>query len=469
MTPIEQMKGKRVAVLGLGRSGLSTARALIAGGAAVCAWDDSAERRAAAEAENIPIVALKNDVWNAMDALVLSPGIPHTHPKPHPLVGLARAAGVKIIGDIELLKRAVPDSKFIGITGTNGKSTTTALIGHILKSADRPVQTGGNLGRPALDLDPLNSDEHYVLELSSFQLELTPSGGFDIAILLNISPDHLDRHGGMDGYIAAKRKIFTNCMGTAIVGVDDPAAAAICTELRDAGAATVIAVSGMTPVPGGVYVEDGLLIDDIGGNRVEIAEIGDVITLPGSHNAQNAAAAYAAAQAAGVERDSIVAGLRSYPGLAHRQQLVAVIDGARYVNDSKATNPEAAARALSCYSGIYWIAGGRAKEGGLDSIAPYLSRIRHAFLIGEAAAPFAANLGDSVDVRMSGTLETATRDAHALIREEALDEAVLLLSPACASYDQYPNFESRGHDFERCVKGLPGKKRTFFSAAEAVS
>ncbi|NKB54882.1 MAG: UDP-N-acetylmuramoyl-L-alanine--D-glutamate ligase [Alphaproteobacteria bacterium] len=469
MIPMKSTKGKTVAVMGLGLSGLCTARALMAGGAKVCAWDDSAERRATAEAEGVPVVALTNGVWRDIDSLILSPGIPHTHPTTHPVAALARQHGTEIIGDIELLKRAAPDASFIGITGTNGKSTTTALIGHILKSADVPVEIGGNLGRPALDFALLGSDGRYVLELSSFQLELTPSAGFDIAILLNITPDHLDRHGGMAGYIAAKRHIFDDCTGTAIIGIDDPMSAAICADLRKDGTATVVPISGSSPAPGGVYVERGKLVDDMDGNRIEVAMIDDIVTLPGSHNAQNAAAAYAAARKAGLPRKNIVDGLRSYPGLAHRQQLIAVIDGVRYVNDSKATNPEAAARALSSYDCIYWIAGGRAKDGGLDSIEPYLSHIRHAFLIGEATEPFATELGNKVDIQKSGTLETATRDAHELIRQEKEDDAVLLLSPACASYDQYPNFEERGRDFERCVKALPGTDRKFFAAAEAMS
>jgi UDP-N-acetylmuramoylalanine--D-glutamate ligase len=469
MIPIKGAKGKAVAVMGLGRSGLCTAQALLESGADVRAWDDNADRRTTAEAEGIPIVALTNGVWSDIDALLLSPGIPHTHPEAHPIATLARANGVEIIGDIELLKRSATEATFIGITGTNGKSTTTALIGHILESAKRPAQTGGNLGRPVLDFDLIGTEGVYVLELSSFQLDLTPSAGFDIAVLLNITPDHLDRHGGMDGYIAAKRHIFEDCTGTAIIGIDDPACAAICTELQQSGKASVLPLSVTGPVEGGVYLDNGVLIDDIDGNRVKVTRVDDIITLPGSHNAQNAAAAYAAARAVGLSIESIISGIRSYPGLAHRQQLIALIDGVRYVNDSKATNPEAAARALSCYPDIYWIAGGRAKEGGLDSLTPYLSHIRHAFLIGEAAEPFASSLGDRIETEISETLETATRDAHALIQKEAQDEAVLLLSPACASYDQYPSFEARGDDFMRCVKALPGNDRKFFATAEVGS
>ena len=467
MIPIQNMSDRKVAVMGLGRSGLCTAQALTEAGATVRAWDDDADSRSAAEAESVLLAPLAEEDWADVAALVLSPGIPHTHPAPHPAATAARAHGVEIIGDIELLKRSAPDARYIAITGTNGKSTTTALIGHILKTGDTPVQVGGNLGRPALDLDLLESNGYYVLELSSFQLELTPSGGFDIAVLLNITPDHLDRHGGMAGYIAAKRMIFENCSGTAIVGVDDPECTAICAGLRDRGLATVIPVSGTTPVAGGVYVTDGILIDDIDGDRTTIADIGAIATLPGDHNAQNAAAAYATCRAAGIIKNNIVAGLQTYPGLPHRQQLVARIDGVAYVNDSKATNPEAASRALSCYANIYWIAGGRAKEGGLECLTPFLSRIRHAFLIGEAAEPFSNRLEGAVATSKSGTLETAARDAHELAQRDAPQDAVVLLSPACASYDQFPNFEERGREFERLVRNLPGNDRRFFALEEA--
>ena len=468
MIPIKNVSGKKIAVMGLGRSGLCTAQALQRAGARVCAWDDSAAGRAAAEAAGVALIPLAEEDWTDIAALVLSPGIPHTHPAPHPVAAAARAEGVEIIGDIELLKRSVPAARTLGITGTNGKSTTTALLGHMLKTAGAPVQVGGNLGRPALDLDPLGADGTYVLELSSFQLELTPGGGFDIAVLLNITPDHLERHGGMEGYIAAKRLIFENSNGTMVVGIDDSDCAAICAGLRNHPHNTVIPISATTPVAGGVYVKDGALIDDTEGAQEVVAEIADIATLPGDHNAQNAAAAYAAARAAGVARDEIVAGLQTYPGLAHRQQLVARIDGVAYVNDSKATNPEAASRALSCYDGIYWIAGGRAKEGGLGSLTPYLPRIRHAFLIGEAAEPFANALGETIDARISGTLDAATRHAHALVQQDTPDGAVVLLSPACASYDQYPNFEERGREFERCVRDLPGDDRQFYELEEAV-
>lgn len=468
MIPIKDMIGKRIAVMGLGRSGLCTAQALLEAGAEVCAWDDSTGSRATAKAAGVPLHMLTEEDWSETTALVLSPGIPHTHPAPHPVAAAARAQGVEIIGDIELLKRSVPEARYIGVTGTNGKSTTTALIGHIMKTAGASVQVGGNFGRPALDLDPQVYGGTYVLELSSFQLELTPGGGFDVAVLLNITPDHLDRHGGMAGYIAAKRLIFKNTRGKIVVGIDDPECASICANLQNSRNNRIIPVSATTPIVGGVYVENGYLINDIQYRREPVFSIASVATLPGDHNAQNAAAAYAAAWAAGISREDIVAGLKSYPGLAHRQQLIAYIDGIAYVNDSKATNPEATSCALSCYDRIYWIAGGRAKEGGLGAIIPYLPRIRHAFLIGEAAEQLASALGESIDARISGTLDVATRDAHALIQKETPDTAVVLLSPACASYDQYPNFAERGREFERCVRDLPGSNRQFYELEEAV-
>ncbi|MEX2618042.1 MAG: UDP-N-acetylmuramoyl-L-alanine--D-glutamate ligase [Alphaproteobacteria bacterium] len=454
MIRIPSTSGKTIAVMGLGKSGLSTARALLASGAQVYAWDDSSDRRAEAEAAGITVTSLTNGLWKDVDSLVLSPGIPHTFPAPHPVAARARAQGTEIVGDIELLARAERDARYIGITGTNGKSTTTALIGHILETAKQPVQVGGNLGTPALDLASLGQSGTYVLELSSFQLELMPSAAFDIAILLNITPDHLDRHGGMEGYKAAKRRIFQHCRGTAIVGVDDPDSAATCDVLRDNPAVTVIAVSGSRKTDGGVYAEDGILYDDVAGERVAVMDLGDVQTLPGSHNAQNAAAAYAATQAAGLARADIVAGIRSYPGLPHRQELVATIAGVRYVNDSKATNPEAAAKALGSYPVIYWIAGGKPKEGGLEAIAPFLPRIRRAYLIGEAAEAFNTALSDKIDTQVSGTLAQAVQDAHAAVSSEHPEDAVVLLSPACASFDQFPNFEERGREFGRLVRRL---------------
>jgi len=459
MIPLDATKGKGIAVMGLGRSGLAAAQALLASGARVYAWDDDAARREAAAASGVPVVELLNGVWEDIEQLVLSPGIAHTHPQAHPVASRAREHGAEILGDIELLTRSGILARTIGITGTNGKSTTTALIGHILQSANRAAQIGGNLGTPALALEPLDATGHYVLELSSYQLDLMPSAAFDVAVLLNISADHLDRHGGLDGYIAAKRRIFTGCGGTAIVGVDDPDCAAIHAALAEDHAATLIPISGSRRVAGGVYAEDGTLYDATEGDPVAVMDIGAVETLPGPHNAQNAAAAYAAARTAGLTRAEIADAIARYPGLAHRQQRVATIDGIDYVNDSKATNPDAAARALSCYETIYWIAGGLAKEGGLDAIGPYLGRVRHAFLIGDAAADFAAILAGRVETHRCGTLDAALAEARRLASSEGAEDAVVLLSPACASFDQYASFEARGAAFARQVSQLPGARR----------
>jgi len=459
MIPLDASKGKGFAVMGLGRSGLATAQALLASGARVYAWDDDAARREAAAADGVPVVDLANGVWKDVEHLVLSPGIAHTHPRAHAVARLARKHGAEILGDIELLTRSQTSARYIAVTGTNGKSTTTALIGHILQSARRTVQIGGNLGPPALSLAPLDASGHYVLELSSYQLELVPSAAFDVAVLLNISADHLERHGGMDGYIAAKRRIFTGCGGTAIIGVDDPDCAAIHGALAGQCTAAIIPVSGARRVPGGVYAEDETLYDAIGGDPVAVMDIGAVDTLPGPHNAQNAAAAYAAARTSGLTRAQIADAIARYPGLAHRQQCVATIDGVRYINDSKATNPAAAAKALSCYATIYWIAGGLPKQGGLDAIAPYLGRIRHAFLIGDAAQDFAASLAGKVETHQCGTLGAALLEARRRASVEQAGDAVVLLSPACASFDQFVNFEARGAAFARRVSRLPGHRR----------
>src|SRR5229473_1749685 len=419
MIVVDSFAGRRIAVLGLARSGRAAAHALAAGGATVLAWDDD------------------------------------------PAVLRAREAGSEIIGDIELLGRAQPDAFYVGITGTNGKSTTTALIGHILAAARRRVEIGGNLGTPALSLAPLGRDGTYVLEASSFQLELIDSLAFDVAVLLNITPDHLDRHGGMAGYIAAKRRIFAH-QGTAsiaIVGIDDPICRALADELRRAGPGRVLPISVTERAPGGVYAEGGWLVDAIGREPMAVLDLALAERLPGSHNWQNAAAAYAAARSVGVAIEHAAGAIRSFPGLAHRQELVDMIDGVRYINDSKATNADAAEKALACYEAIYWIAGGLPKAGGITSLGPYFRRLRHAYLIGTATEEFAATLGNSVPFTRCGDLATATAAAAERARRDGVPGAVVLLSPACASYDQFAHFEARGDAFRALVAGLHDKER----------
>ncbi|TAN54858.1 MAG: UDP-N-acetylmuramoyl-L-alanine--D-glutamate ligase [Rhodospirillales bacterium] len=450
------LNGHVAAVMGLGRSGLSAARALLQSGAEVWAWDDKEETRAAAGKMGVPLVNLAECDWKRPEILVWSPGIPHTWPRPHPIAEMARKAGRPILCDIDLLLRARSEASYVAITGTNGKSTTTSLIGHIFKRAGRKVAIGGNLGTPALDLAPLDRTGTYVLELSSYQLELVPSAGFGVAVMLNITPDHLGRHGGMDGYVAAKRRIFEHQPppATAIVGIDDEHGRQICTELK-ALARKVVPISSQTQVAGGVHAADGLLVDDRQGLNESVIDLNSVRTLPGRHNWQNAAAAYAAATASGLDQGAIVEAIRTFPGLAHRQEFVGIKDGIRFVNDSKATNADAAEKALVCYDAIYWIAGGQAKEGGIDSLVQHFPRIRHAFLIGEAAPAFARTLEGKVAFTQCGDLATATKAAHAMALRDGIDGAVVLLSPACASWDQFKSFEERGDRFRDLVAGLP--------------
>lgn len=469
MIELSTYRGRTVAVMGLGKSGLVSARALARSGAAVLAWDDRSAGRDAATAEGIPLVDLKTAAFEDVDALVLSPGIPHSFPAPHPVADRARQAGCRIIGDIELLARAQPAAHFIGITGTNGKSTTTALIGHILQQAGRAVEVGGNLGMPALDFEPLSDDGTYVIEMSSYQLELTDPVPFEVALLLNVSPDHLDRHGGMDGYVAAKRRIFLEqgAAHTAVVGVDDAISRQIYDDLNAARARRVLPISGEQRTAGGVYAIDRFLYDDIDGANKPVLPLDEVPSLPGTHNAQNASAAYAAARAAGLTPAEICDAIRTYPGLAHRQELVAEIDGVRYVNDSKATNAEAAARALTCYENIYWIAGGRAKEDGLDAVMPLLAPVRHAYLIGEAAAEFEHTLRRDVACTVSNDLAAAVHAAHNQAQRDNRPGSTVLLSPACESFDQFENFEARGRAFSRLVAALPGSARDIRSNGAA--
>ncbi len=455
MIVARNFSGRKIGVLGLARSGRAAAQALAAGGAEVLAWDDSAKARDTVGGA-FPLCDLAQADWRTIPALVLSPGIPHSFPQPHPVVTLARASGAEIIGDLELLARAQPAARYIGITGTNGKSTTTSLIGHILRDAGIRAAIGGNLGTPAFALAPLAGDDFYVLEASSYQLELLNSLAFDIAVLLNITPDHLDRHGGMDGYIAAKRRIFDRQgkAATAIIGVDDPICRGLCAELTAAGGPRVVPISVDQPVAGGVYVDLGWLVDAMDGTPERVFDLATAERLPGTHNWQNAAAAYAAARRAGVSGTAAAAAIRSFPGLAHRQELVDTIDGVRYINDSKATNADASEKALTCYSAIYWIAGGLAKAGGIAPLAPYFGRLRHAFLIGNATEEFAATLDGKVPFSRCGDLATAVAAAAEQARGDHVPGAVVLLSPACASFDQFTDFEARGDRFRDIVAAL---------------
>ncbi|MFZ5670137.1 MAG: UDP-N-acetylmuramoyl-L-alanine--D-glutamate ligase [Pseudomonadota bacterium] len=461
MIPVRGFEGRRVAVFGLGRSGLTAARALAAGGAEVAVWDDKEAGRAAAAAEGFAPVDLASADWSDFAALMLSPGVPLTHPRPHWTVDKAKAAGVEIVGDIELFARTVNAApahkrpKVAAITGTNGKSTTTALLGHVCASAGRDTRIGGNIGVGVLDLADMHGGAVYALEVSSYQLDLTSSLKADAAVLLNISPDHLDRHGGMEGYVAAKRRVLLNQTkgDTAVIGVDDPWCQRICTEITAANHRTIAPISASRSMGRGVYVIQGVLYDATGDRVAEVADLLRARSLPGRHNWQNAAAAYAAARALGVPAEEAAEGLMTFPGLAHRMETVAVIDRVRFVNDSKATNADAARQALSSYPRVYWIAGGQPKSDGIDSLVDLFPRVARAYLVGEAAPAFARVLEGKAPAVQSGTIEAAVAAAFA-DAEASGEDAVVLLSPACASFDQFSDFEARGEAFRAAVEGL---------------
>ncbi|WP_404419197.1 UDP-N-acetylmuramoyl-L-alanine--D-glutamate ligase [Brevundimonas vesicularis] len=489
MIPVPGFEGRRVAVFGLGRSGITAARALQAGGAIPILWDDGEAGRAQAKGEGFTVEDLAAADWSDFAALVLSPGAPLTHPRPHWTVDLARAAGVLVLGDIELFARALADRpkdqrpRVVAITGTNGKSTTTALIGWVLKSAGLTVHVGGNIGVGVLALPEPTPDAVYVIEVSSYQLDLTTTFAPDVAILTNISPDHLDRHGGMDGYVAAKARIFAN-QGrddVALVGVDDSWGQGIASERsqrviaisssahpREGGDPGLLSghdaedqrlapslpverpqnwvpafagMSGIKAVPGAIWSECR-----------ELVNLTAARSLPGRHNAQNAAFAYATARALGIDHDAAVAGLLSFPGLAHRMEAVGRLGSVRFINDSKATNADAARQALASYRSVFWIAGGVPKAGGIADLADLFPHIAKAYLIGDAAPAFAETLADTPHV-IAHTLDAAVAAAAADAASAGGDQ-IVLLSPACASFDQFKDFEARGEAFRAAVLAL---------------
>lgn len=461
MIPVTSFAGKRVAVFGLGGSGLASCAALKAGGAEVIACDDSAGRMAEAARTGFAAADLRDASWENFAALVLTPGVPLTHPQPHWTVLAAQRAGVEVIGDIELFcrerRRFAPNAPFVAITGTNGKSTTTALIAHLMREAGHDVQMGGNIGTAILSLEPPRAGRVHVVEMSSYQIDLCPSLDPSVGILLNVSEDHIDRHGTIAHYAAVKERLVAGVQarGAAIVGVDDGFSRAAADRLDQAGR-PVVRVSVRQPLADGIYVEHETIVRASGGARTEIARIGGIGSLRGVHNAQNAACAAAAALALGVDRAVLQKGLRSFPGLAHRMEQVGRQGRVLFVNDSKGTNADATARALAAFGDIFWIAGGKPKSGGIVPLAEFFPRIRKAYLIGEAAQDFAATLEGRAPYDISGTLDLAVAAAARDARASGLPEAVVLLSPACASFDQFPNFEVRGDRFRELVLGLEG-------------
>jgi len=461
MIPVTVFAGKKVAVFGLGKSGQLSAAALARGGAEVVCFDDDEKRVADASAAGLTARNLREIDWSRIAALVLAPGVPLTHPAPHWTVELAHTAGVEVIGDIELFCRerakSAPGCPLIAITGTNGKSTTTALIAHLVASAGLDAQMGGNIGTPVLALEPFADKRVYVLEVSSYQIDLAPSLRATVGILLNVTEDHLDRHGTMENYAAVKALLPARVEegGTAVIAVDDRWTRSAAERIERAGR-KVVRVSTTGPLRDGYFADGTRIMHAESGKAHTIAELAGIGSLRGLHNAQNAACAIAACVAIGIDPATIQEGLLSFPGLAHRMQQVGRKGAILYVNDSKATNADSAAKALGSFNDIFWIAGGKPKTGGIASLAEFFPRIRRAYLIGEAAREFAGTLEGKVPYEivgvMSAAVDAATRDAES----SGLKEPIVLLSPACASFDQYPNFEVRGQAFCKLVRALPG-------------
>jgi UDP-N-acetylmuramoylalanine--D-glutamate ligase len=458
MFPAVGFKGKRVALFGLARSGMSCAEALRLGGAEVLAWDDSDPAVEKAMAEGLPVTNLHTVDFRTLAALVLSPGVPLTHPEPHWAVVKAKAAGVEILGDTEVFARSIQDTgaRLTAITGTNGKSTTTALIGHVLKHAGLDVDVGGNIGNAVFNLRPPQRGRHYVLELSSFQIDLMRGLSPDVSILTNITPDHLDRHGTMEIYAAVKARMFARQHDgqTALVGVDDEWSASIAEKIH--GGANLRRVSVLHRLDDGISAPEGILRDTISGKVMADIDLRAMPALRGRHNWQNACMAYGAANALGVELDAITSAMQRFPGLAHRMQEVGRVGHIAFINDSKATNADAAEKALASFERIYWIAGGIQKAGGIEPLQSYFPRIAKAYLIGVAAQEFSRTFEGKVPYEIAETLPRAVTLAA---RDAAADKdprTVVLLSPACASFDHYKNFEVRGDAFVDAVSRLPG-------------
>jgi UDP-N-acetylmuramoylalanine--D-glutamate ligase len=462
MTPVTVFKDKPVAVFGLGGSGFVSAQALVAGGARVTVWDDNEHAREKARAASLRIENLAMAEWRNFAALVLSPGVPLTHPSPHWTVLKAREAGVETIGDIELFCRErrniAPKSPFIAITGTNGKSTTTALVAHLYRAFGFAVEVGGNIGTPILALQPPAPERVHVIECSSFQIDLAPSLDPSVGILLNVTPDHLDRHGTMQNYAAIKARLVRKA-DHAVIGVDDDFTRAIAGDLRKAAREiTPVSASG-EPIEDGIIFEGSQLIRRTLGRSSLIADLKGVASLRGAHNGQNAAAAVAALGALGFDLERVTKGLASFPGLAHRLEEVGRKGKVLFVNDSKATNADAAEKALLSFDKVFWIVGGREKKGGIESLRALFPKIVKAYLIGEASEAFAATIGDAFPFEFCGALEGAVPKAARDARDSAIADPVVLLSPACASFDQFPDFEKRGDRFRDLVAALLADKQ----------
>jgi UDP-N-acetylmuramoylalanine--D-glutamate ligase len=457
-------QGKTVAVFGLGSSGIAAAHALLAGGASVAAWDDSAAGRTAAGGAGVPLVNLTEADWAGFAALVLAPGVPLTHPEPHWTVKKARQHGVEIIGDIEIFAREralrEPAAPFIAITGTNGKSTTTALVAHILRHAGHDVQMGGNIGRAILTLGEPAPERFHVIEMSSFQIDLTPTLRPTIGVMLNVTPDHLDRHGTIENYAAVKERVVQGA-DVAAIGIDDDFALAMLRRRVEVGPA--VAFSAQKSIaPGYSLLDDTIVCSNREVLAVKLASLSGIATLRGRHNAQNALGAVAAVREClnWLGRSSDIdwqGALASFPGLPHRMEEIGRIGKALFINDSKATNADSTEKALLSFPrDVFWIVGGKPKAGGVARLEPYFSGVTKAYLIGESSHEFAATLEGKVVFERSGTLDAAVAAAARDAAKSIGAEPVVLLSPSCASYDQFKNFEVRGDAFRSLVAALPG-------------
>jgi len=462
MIRVTTFAGREVAVFGLGKSGLASCRALAAGGANVIAGDDSAAGRKAAAQLGAAVEDLALADWSRFAALVLAPGVPLTHPEPHWVVRKAKDAGVEIIGDVELFARerarGTPEAPFVAITGTNGKSTTTALTAHILRSAGKDVQMGGNIGTAVLALEPPAPGRCHVIEMSSFQIELTPTLAPTVGILLNVTPDHLDRHGTMETYAGLKARLVQDALHP-VVGDDDDWCRDVAERLRLADRTWVDILSARSRVRQGWYATDSTLVSGApwSGPAGAFADLAGIGALRGRHNIQNALAASAAAMHLGVPAAEVAAALKTFPGLPHRLEEIGRLGRTLFINDSKATNADSAATALAAFErDVLWILGGRPKAGGIASLTGFFPRVAKAYLIGEATEEFAATLDGRVPVVRCGTLDKAVATAAADAATSRAPEPVVLLSPACASFDHYRNFEIRGDAFRGLVAALPG-------------
>ena len=449
MSWMQRISRREVGILGLGRSGTAAIRALKDRAGRVLAFDD--EPAAMERAAELGAVPGNLGSLASLAALVVSPGIPLTHPRPHPVVQAAKDAGVPLISDLDLLAERLGERSVVGVTGTNGKSTTTALIHHLLTEAGRPAVIGGNIGVAVLDLDLGPPDSVVVLELSSFQLDLLHDLPIDVAVWTNLSADHLDRHGSLENYTQVKEQLFRHGRGhsTAVVGADDPVSRVVGARLAARGTHRLVWASGHQLVGPGVGVVESRLIDASDKASRFVVDLSHAKTLRGKHNRQNAAAAYAAVRALGLSPKAAAQGLFSFQGLPHRMELVLEWDGVAWINDSKATNPNAAAMSLAAFDKIVWIAGGKAKPGGFASLAPVMANVTQALLVGQAAAEIEADLGDRVSCRNVGDLESAVRAA----RDMATPGTTVLLAPACASFDQFSDYEARGDRFRALVTG----------------